>query len=486
MPATLVLVLDRSNSMKGTPMDSAKRGAMEFIKNMKPRDQLMVILFNHEITELVPLCAVRECGEKALSLVDGVFAEGNTSLHDVVHQSYRQLRELQQREPGRRYSILLLSDGKDTSSRLNRNDFLDALPSGRGLRRPQGLLDRLRPRGGQGPARRDLQPDERPPLHELPRGDLQDLPGAERELLAPRPGRARGDGGGRGVALGAAEGLPPPLEPPLRRRRRRAGGALGAPRRRPPARRRRRDRLPRPPLDQRAVPAPGPRRRGRSRGRRPTGRRRGGRLLPRLAPADRARYQRLSDLCTRLRRLSAGERRARSRSASPTCSSRTSTACSGSSCGSSAVKTTIEHFFATVDAAELERGLARAQERLAALDAAGGDPPVRAKRRATLLDTVATTEARLRKYRQVRENHETVLLELERLHAKIAGIAELGIDRHDAAALGREIDLVASTAEDTERTMREIEGFAGAHLADAEAPGRQQRRLQARTRAGQP
>lgn len=207
--------------------------------------------------------------------------------------------------------------------------------------------------------------------------------------------------------------------------------------------------------------------------------------LRRLAPADRARYQRLSDLCTRLRRLSAGER-GEEPLGLPDLQLQNIDRLLGIFLRLLGVKTTIEHFFATVDAAELERGLSRAQERLAALDAAGGDPPVRAKRRATLLDTVATTEARLRKYRQVRENHETVLLELERLHAKIAGIAELGIDRHDAAALGREIDLVASTAEDTERTMREIEGFAGAHLADAEAPGRQQRRLQARTRAGQP
>jgi Ca-activated chloride channel family protein len=129
-PATLVLVLDRSNSMKGAPMDNAKSGAMEFIKTMKPRDQLVVVLFNHEIAELIPLCSVRECGERAVSVVDGVFAEGNTSLHDVVSMSYRKLRDLQRTQPGRRYSILLLSDGKDTSSRMNRNDFLDTLPSG--------------------------------------------------------------------------------------------------------------------------------------------------------------------------------------------------------------------------------------------------------------------------------------------------------------------------------------------------------------------
>jgi Ca-activated chloride channel family protein len=97
---------------------------------MKPRDQLSVVLFNHEITELIPPCTVRECGERAIPLIEGVFAEGNTSLHDVVAGSYRGLRELQRAQPGRRYSILLLSDGKDTSSRTSRNDFIDALPSG--------------------------------------------------------------------------------------------------------------------------------------------------------------------------------------------------------------------------------------------------------------------------------------------------------------------------------------------------------------------
>ncbi len=129
-PATVVLILDRSSSMKGPPMDNAKRGTLEFIRSMKPRDQLKVIIFNHEIAELVPLAELRQCGEKALSQVEGVFAEGNTALHDVAARSYQELLDLQRREPRRRYSIVLLSDGKDTASRLNRHDFLDGLPSG--------------------------------------------------------------------------------------------------------------------------------------------------------------------------------------------------------------------------------------------------------------------------------------------------------------------------------------------------------------------
>jgi hypothetical protein len=206
--------------------------------------------------------------------------------------------------------------------------------------------------------------------------------------------------------------------------------------------------------------------------------------LRRLSPADRARYQRLSDLCTRLRRLSAGDTGGEPLGI-PDLQLQNIDRLLGIFLRLLGVKSTLERFFATVEPAELQRGLDQARERLAALDARGGDPSLRAKRRATLLDTVATTEARLEQYRRVRENHETILLELERLHTKIAGIAELGIDRHDAAAIGREIDLVASTAEDTERTMREIEVFAGADLRDAEPPGAQPRRTRVGTRAGQ-
>jgi Ca-activated chloride channel family protein len=130
VPATVVLALDRSNSMKGSPMDNAKRGAMEFIRAMKPRDQLMVLVFNREITELVPLAEVRQSGEKALSMVEGVFAEGNTALHDVTISGYNKLQELQRADAQRRYCLILLSDGKDTSSRTSREDFLDALPGG--------------------------------------------------------------------------------------------------------------------------------------------------------------------------------------------------------------------------------------------------------------------------------------------------------------------------------------------------------------------
>lgn len=129
-PTTIILVLDRSGSMKGTPMDSAKAGAIEFIKHMKPRDQIVVTLFNNEITPLAELCFIRDCGEQTIGKLEGVFAEGGTALHDVIEETFILVKGLKKKEPNRRYSILVLSDGKDTASSLNQNDFLDLLPKG--------------------------------------------------------------------------------------------------------------------------------------------------------------------------------------------------------------------------------------------------------------------------------------------------------------------------------------------------------------------
>jgi Ca-activated chloride channel family protein len=130
MPATIVLVLDHSGSMKGTPIDSAKAGAIEFIKNMKPRDQIMVTIFNNEVTPLSDLCFIRDCGEQTTGKLEGVFAEGGTALYDVIRESFDIVKGLKKKDPNRRYSILVLTDGKDTASELNQNDFLDLLPQG--------------------------------------------------------------------------------------------------------------------------------------------------------------------------------------------------------------------------------------------------------------------------------------------------------------------------------------------------------------------
>ncbi len=127
-PATISLLIDRSGSMRGKPLESAKEGAIQFIKAMKPRDQLEVVIFNHQVQVLTPFCLVRNCAEQAMSRIDGVFAEGETALYDAVDRSYRRLLELQKKDPSRRYGMIVLSDGVDNNSEVGRHDFLDKLP----------------------------------------------------------------------------------------------------------------------------------------------------------------------------------------------------------------------------------------------------------------------------------------------------------------------------------------------------------------------
>jgi len=137
IPATVFLILDRSGSMKGEPLDNAKKGAVDFIKSMKPRDELKLVVFHNLITTLADVCPIGRCGETAISRLEGVFAEGQTSLYDVLHENYAALIALKKQNPRRRYALLILSDGKDTSSKTRQYDFLDALPKGEDFDAPK-------------------------------------------------------------------------------------------------------------------------------------------------------------------------------------------------------------------------------------------------------------------------------------------------------------------------------------------------------------
>lgn len=128
LPATISLVLDRSGSMGGNPLQKAKEGVIQFVKSMKPRDQVEVVIFNHQVQDLVPFCLIRECGEGSTTRINGVFAEGETALYDAVQRSYKRLLTLQKSDPHRRYGMVILSDGMDNHSRINKHDFLDSLP----------------------------------------------------------------------------------------------------------------------------------------------------------------------------------------------------------------------------------------------------------------------------------------------------------------------------------------------------------------------
>ena len=129
----------------------------------------------------------------------------------------------------------------------------------------------------------------------------------------------------------------------------------------------------------------------------------------------------------------------------------------------------LESFFDTVSAERMQHDLARVKGQLAKLgpdDTSGHN----AKIRRTLLDNQATVQERLDNYTQAESNHQFVSLELERVENKIKSLAEITVNRQDPEYISGQIDAVASSMKETERTMNDLKFVTGLGDLDEEAP----------------
>ena len=129
-------------------------------------------------------------------------------------------------------------------------------------------------------------------------------------------------------------------------------------------------------------------------------------------------------------------------------------------------KSSLERFFATVDGEEIARGVKHAQQSLDTMGAADGESPGRAKRRASLEDTLKTAEARRDNLQRARENYEYIQLELTRLYTKIANISEMSVNRQDPDFITSEVDSVSASVQQTEKAMGELEFLTGLSAQD--------------------
>jgi Ca-activated chloride channel family protein len=130
MPASIVLLLDISGSMKGRPIQNAKSGAITFIDKMNRWDELEVITFSDKAVPLIELDQIRENGEVARMKIRSLKASGNTCLYDSIQRALATIRQRREQAPDRRYGIIVLSDGVDTRSALRPSQLMTSLPRG--------------------------------------------------------------------------------------------------------------------------------------------------------------------------------------------------------------------------------------------------------------------------------------------------------------------------------------------------------------------
>jgi Ca-activated chloride channel family protein len=133
--ATVILLIDTSGSMRGQKIKGAVRGAVTFLEQMDPADEVYVVTFSSDVIELSSSGLVGQVGEGLKSNLGGLYAEGYTVLHEAVIYAVERIETLQTEdemvgEP-RLYGIVLLSDGKnETTGGPSENDMLSRLPSG--------------------------------------------------------------------------------------------------------------------------------------------------------------------------------------------------------------------------------------------------------------------------------------------------------------------------------------------------------------------
>ena len=108
------LVIDRSGSMAGTPMDQAIAAVTTFIEGMKDGDLATVIAFDDEVRQLQDFTDKRGRLRRA---VRGISAGGGTALNDAIARAAQRLS----RVDGMR-TIVFLTDGIDTASHLSLAD----------------------------------------------------------------------------------------------------------------------------------------------------------------------------------------------------------------------------------------------------------------------------------------------------------------------------------------------------------------------------
>jgi Ca-activated chloride channel family protein len=116
-PASVALAIDRSFSMKGTPLTMARTAGRAFLASLKSDDRAMLLSITGDVDVLAPFDTDKTAALKALGTLD---PWSTTALNDAIVRSL----DLLEPETGRR-AIVILSDGADRYSSASANDVLD-------------------------------------------------------------------------------------------------------------------------------------------------------------------------------------------------------------------------------------------------------------------------------------------------------------------------------------------------------------------------
>ena len=109
LPLNLALVLDRSGSMSGEPLETAKQAIVAALRQLHPQDRVSVVSFDDEVRVEIPSGPIRDLNA-IISQVMRIDSGGSTALYDGWLEGATQVAGHLNREGLNR--VILLSDGQ--------------------------------------------------------------------------------------------------------------------------------------------------------------------------------------------------------------------------------------------------------------------------------------------------------------------------------------------------------------------------------------
>ncbi|MBN1882397.1 MAG: VWA domain-containing protein [Deltaproteobacteria bacterium] len=105
-PLTVVLAIDISGSMAGTPLARAKEAAEVFVELLEPQDTVGLVTFDHNVYVNVPLT---DDHDEVIDVIRSLEYKGDTALYQAVIDSSKLLLDVTE---GRRV-VVVLTDGRN-------------------------------------------------------------------------------------------------------------------------------------------------------------------------------------------------------------------------------------------------------------------------------------------------------------------------------------------------------------------------------------
>ena len=89
MPLNLSLVLDRSGSMSGKPLEEAKRCAAYIVDQLDSRDRVSVVVYDNRVDVLVPSAQVTDKAQ-IKRIISSIHSGGSTNLYGGWEEGVKQ------------------------------------------------------------------------------------------------------------------------------------------------------------------------------------------------------------------------------------------------------------------------------------------------------------------------------------------------------------------------------------------------------------